>query len=937
MLQNSPLNPEVREQMKYGIDQYQRGEQAIDANRRMGPMGNVLVQTTPAGASMVAPASISDPTMATRYLDKLGAGPKTGGGSGPPPPVNDPSQQPAANQGFESTEYPSTNQQKTPPTAEELGKPPLTSVTKDLSTQIAQGTAGSGLSASTDNDFAIRQMIQERQAAGLSGAAQEGTPAGMTYVNPATGNVEPLQTSLPAARPASPTTPSPSMFSGPTAAPAPAAPALRQRAQQAQADAAQSGSFLNPATGSYEPLQHQPPALAAETAQAAQRGYFLNPVSGAYEQPAPQGDQSSQGQAAPQPQTNQPGNMLLQGSQPPNPNPGSAISQVTQQPGVALANWQNQNVHPVVAPKAVLDAVRTNVTTQAQDATYLPNGGVNGEPAWAIHMKGGGQSTISASQLAQSPWGRSLMASHNASEVMEAQSGQQPGGQQPGQGAPQTNQPGNMLLQSPGQQPSPGVQPGPQPGPPPAPGGQVWNPQQPSPLQPPAAPGGRGITDVSGNPLSAYTNVPSKGGPSPAALSAGTTGTGDLAPVPAPKDVSQSDQDTISRQAKTMGESAASEYTGDRVIQNTPGPYNYYLDDDPASPWRGRAYTALPGPAGGYFNQKRWYLGTSSYEPYELADSVMRQHMADYWIPTGELTRPEISKMKEEQMKPWLQRAWYNDHMAKSPVDAGTNLTLDAGVKLHNSLKTIHDMVQTLGENGYPNLNVDDRIRAAAENASVSLTSKRPAERQGIIEGAGTTIGKMLGGAGDMDENTAAAIRALDQERDKAQHLIAQNPGLLMYTGKGGGQETPNIHGAAINVSWPDIPATDVIDGVFSGQDMKTRLANLDALRQSGDDRYGSLIKGAQTQFQMVDPKHAANIIRMDKGEDLPDPSNQYKDHTFPGSMSPADAIAKASASSSRQFPTEKAEDLDQFKQNNPGAYFYDEQGNLLRVRPRQK
>jgi len=224
MLQNSRLNPAFAAQQDYQQAQYKQAQDQIAYMKSLGPMGHMLTQTGPQGASMGAPASIADPTMAARFMEAASVGPKIGAGpggdnKGGPPPVNNPS---AGNQqnppssaygGLEEKNAGGSSQPqqpKGPPSTGELGK-----------------------SASTDNDFLLRRMMQERQAAGLGGsdAAQEGTPAGMTYVNPATGNVEPLKTDAP------------SVFAS-RGAPAPAAP-----------------------TG--PPAQAQTPAAATQTDQAA--------------------------------------------------------------------------------------------------------------------------------------------------------------------------------------------------------------------------------------------------------------------------------------------------------------------------------------------------------------------------------------------------------------------------------------------------------------------------------------------------------------------------------------------------------------------------------------------------------------------------------------------------------------------------------------------
>lgn len=823
-LQASALNPAVRAQMQYAVSQYNQGQQHI-ANMQKAGLADVMTQTTPEGATMMAPGAITDPTTAARVMSALGIGPKPGGAAtGAAPEVNAPAP-PAAPQA------PAAPQKKGPPTTTEMGKP-----------QASIGLSPSALAASTDNDFLLRRMMQERQVAGLGGsaAAQQGTPPSMTFLNPATGNIEPLQTSPAPQQPVAPTTPSPGMFGARTAAPAPAAP-----------------------TG-----------------------------------------------------------------QMPQAQPGSAISQITQQPGVALANWQAQNVHPVIAPKQVLQAVKDNVTTQAQDATYLPNGGVNGEPAWAIHMRGGGQTTISASQLAASPWGRTLMASHNVSEVMEQQN------QQPPQ--PQTNQPGNMLL-------------------------------QPQPGQPPAAPGAQGapppgMTDIYGNPLSAYTNVQSAGGPSLANLTAQTAPAAEAAqPAPRPlwETTPQADQDAANAQAAKMGKPTGP-YTGDRKVPGIPGPYTYYVDDSPTSPSRGRVYTTLPGPAGHYYDQQRWYLGTTQYEPYELPDSAARQQMWDKWGSTGFLTRAEIDQKSPQEMEPWLQRAWANDHLVNTPIDQGTNLTLDAGEDLYKTVKQMMDIGQTLAKNGYPELSSTDLFNANLEGGAEALESRRPYGEQSLTQRAGTRAASVMGGAAGMDRDTAQAIRTLDQLRDHAHQLLRDHP-TLFAPGKTEGLETPNVKGELINVGTPNIKPSDVLDDVFSGREWDIKAKNLANLQTNLGGRYSSIVDGQHAMLQRVQPKHDANELRISQGGDIPDPANPYQGHTMPSSeiTTLADAKAKIATLNEqvRQIqarlpvttppspstspapmeavdPTDKSA-VDKFIQNHPNGGQFQFNGRYFKTKPK--
>ena len=817
-LQQSPLNPMVKAKMDAQIAASQQGiEQGNWLTSLPNNVGRYMIGRDAQGNAILQPPSqITDPTLAAQFQQTTGLVPKTGdnktGDNGGPPAVNNPA---AGNQqnttstpygGMEEKNAPSQTTPSGPPTTGDMGK-----------------------SASTSDDYLLR-MRAERKLLGLdtSDAAQEGTPPGMTYTNPATGNVEPLKTEAP------------SVFAAKGPGQPPPAP--------------------------NQPPQAQTPAAATQTDQAA------------------------------------------------------------------MAQWQAQNAHPVMSSQDALAWMKTQ-TTLAQDATYLPMGGPSGSPAFAFHMKGGGINTVPVSQMIQKGAGANV-AAQNTSLIL-SKTDQSQGGDQGAAGMPSGTGAGAPQPVAPDQS-QPQIA---QNGPPPAPTGAMPSgtgagaPQGLPPSGPPPAPG---ITDVYGNPLSSYTNVASKGGLTPDQLTAQTAPGGPPAQPPAPPPsntvVAPADQAAIQTRAQSMPKPTG-QYNGDPIVPGTNGPYTYYRNDDPSQPYYGRVYTVLPPKAGDYFKQQRWYLGSTGYDTYELPESQMRQYVSDYWTQTGQgPTRDEITHMSNDELKPWAKQAWYNNNMARSPVDQGTNLTLDTIEKSQKNVQQMKDILQTLSDNGYSDLGTADRVNAAAENAGRSLTTNR----QGLIYDAGRTVGGALtGAAGNMSPDVAAAIRTLDQKRDEENKLLAANPQLLITPGKGGGQDTPNIHGSAINLEVANIPQSNVLDDVFSGQDVKAKLQNLDALQASSASRYKNLISGAQEQWQRVDPRHAANMSRLDNGQTLTDPGNQFKDHKFPSSMSPEEAVSKA-AKSPNYFPTVKSQDLGAFKQNNPGAYFYDEGGNLLRIKPRK-
>jgi hypothetical protein len=596
-IQNSALNPAVRQQMKEAALRAQAGQAISQYAMKHPKFLRAVGGETPQGATIAAPATLPVSQVTQWDLDVDQDQDTKPSPKNPPPPP--PPEEAKPEEAKPEETKPKSHQ-------EEMGQ-----VSFPGGTRIAQGpTVNRNLSASADHDFLVRRMIQERQAAGLGGseAAQQGTPAGMTFLNPATGNIQPLQTGPPA----------------------------------------QGGSIWSP------PGPTQPP-------------------------PAP--------------------------GQPPAPAqaPGSAISQITQQPGVALANWQAQNVHPVIAPKAVLDAFRTHVSTAAQDATYLPNGGVNGEPAWAIHMKGGGQTTISASQLAQSPWGRTLMATHNASEVMEAQQNQ---GQQP---PLQTNQPGNMLLQPPQPQAI-----------------------QPQAAQPPPAPGPSDYNAAPYRQMVATAMAQPGGLLAQEGQQAGVRSTDTAGPPPdTPAERTQAETRSVAPQTIQIPTppEEVKELNSDADAQKR----KRIWDRDPSDVTKGSVdFTRKPSPRAGFYEQ-RFYRGSPGWEDgLWTPDAQKRQDVLDIYgsassgIPRGRdhmLDYDQIKKKSMPEIDSLLAEAvWWKTH--DKAMDQRDQDRLNAESNASRSYSTLLDMAQWAKEH---------KIDPKDYNADSILKATEAAVRDGIM------------------------------------------------------------------------------------------------------------------------------------------------------------------------------------------------------------
>lgn len=739
-IQKSPLNPAVREQMKYAVDQYKLGQEHNAFMRKLGPMGQMLVGTGPEGAVSTAPGQITDPTMAALFREavKLGPSPGGDGDGGKPPPVNNPAFKPKEDQ-------------PSPDGAPPGGPPP-----------------GTFFNPATGSFEKLQQQPSEKSP----------TP-------PATKKEPPTTKQSGTAQVIQPT----NMFASNAQTPAPSAPLDISQVPSMVRATNQNGA-VNPAL-----------FAGGDTSQMVNQGAQQN-AQGQQTMPTPVGDQ-------------------------------------------LMSQWQNQNAHPVAPASEAKKWAQNNFDTRVTDATYMPHGGPLNQPAYAFHMKGGGTNLVPLSQMVQNGFAPNVAGNNTSMTLSAADQVRQQGDQQ--------MQPtGAVGGQAPALQQGQGTQPVAQM----QPTGNVGQPQ------PPAAPGMR---DIYGNPISAYTSIPSKGGPSPTQLTADTESAGTRAtvqPRPLWETVAQGDQDSVQAKAKDMGDQSG-EYNGDRVVGGVTGPYTYYRDDDPNSTSRGRVYTVLPGRAGEYFNQQRWYLGSTNYESYELPDSMLRKNVADYWIPYGEgPSRQEIAHMGPAELKQWARQAWINQNTTKGPADEGTNLTLDTAEQLKQSVAKIKDMQLTLAANGI-DLNSAMKFGAKLKNAAVGLGI-------GPIDPA-------------MDKYTAATIRKLDEEVDRANKL-AQDPKLRIQPGEAEGVQLPDLKVFGSDIVMPGAPGSNVIsDSVFSGQPLTTRLRDLDAFQKTVDARYKSLIGTAQDNWQRVDPKHVRNTVAIDKGQDVGDASNLYKNHEYPG------------------------------------------------------
>lgn len=126
---------------------------------------------------------------------------------------------------------------------------------------------------------------------------------------------------------------------------------------------------------------------------------------------------------------------------------------------IVMAQWQDQNAHPVAPASEAKKWAQNNFDTRVQDATYMPHGGPLNQPAYAFHMKGGGTNMVPLSQMVQNGFAANVAGNQTsmtlsaADKVRQGQPQAAPGGQQvaQAQGQPPPQAPGAPVAQTPEQ------------------------------------------------------------------------------------------------------------------------------------------------------------------------------------------------------------------------------------------------------------------------------------------------------------------------------------------------------------------------------------------------------------------------------------------------------------------------------------------------------
>jgi hypothetical protein len=457
-------------------------------------------------------------------------------------------------------------------------------------------------------------------------------------------------------------------------------------------EAPSQGTFLNPATGSYEPLK-QPPPAPSPTDQTAASEQAAQPASDQYSHPAiahlaavnRQEEQRQQQEAQ------------------------------RQQQQAELAAWQNQNTHPASAGDALQWAKQWH--TGYKTATFMANGGPNGEPAYNFSDGKGLTNTVPLSQMVKNGFAPTMVAQNTSPVLSTLEQNRQQGQGPTGPGLP-------MGPVSPAQQPQPDQSQVAQQGAP-----SVWNPQQPAPgPTAPAAPGGP-PQNVPYDPAAAAATVGSRyqqtlaginrGNVAPAGLIADVDKAG--APAPAQSTApSAADMENDAKQANPIYH-----------WQYTPDGKHKFAD--------------LPQSAAQPFLKQRFYLGSTGFVPVQgNPEDWEKQQIFDALANTGSaVPRPRdaqgnfmhfdyntINNMDAETRQKWIDYIKdFNMHQKSvDPTDANGRALSDSqeGIK---AAQRVEDKILWAKENNIPMrvISQDELTRSEVAGWAKSAEANNPA------------------------------------------------------------------------------------------------------------------------------------------------------------------------------------------------------------------
>ena len=748
---------------------------------------------------------------------------------------------------------------------------------------------------------------------------------------------------------------------------------------------APKGMFLNPATGSYESLdQPGTEGKAPETpAQPATRvpsdpSQLTGPPKPPTAQIAPSNMWASAGPQPPaapgfqgptQEQTAQAIQEATQRNQFASSQPGvPAGYQPPQQPDQAaqqeaqrqqqLQAWQAQNAHPVADSQSALEWAK-RFHTGYKTATYLPHGGQGGEPAYNF-SDGKSSNVVPISQMVKNGFGPSVVSQNTSSalSVADQVTQQQQGPQGPGLPF------GPVSPAQPQQQPAPGQQ----------------------PAGPPAAPAQ--MTDIYGNPLSAYTSVASRGGPSPAQLTAQTAPAGQPAAVEHPTittangtpDKPDVDEAEVRSHVRTLSsddlakleKGRDNDETGDAPAGSFAG-YDWYQDRK-----TGLLYTFRPSP--NKWREQRFYLGSRGWQDnWQTNTSAENETMENLFtknqsqIPQH-FSTSDIIHMSPAEKKYWLEQDKYFE---KSSPDPNVTYFLQNAAEGIKRLDMMKNIVQAADKYGSEYSWLSGMFHQGAKFGETLATN--PEADTSIPGQAAATAGRILLSSGIREHPIGVDMQ--DQINELGKNFAA--PGMEPIANR----EVPASSGFNLSVPIPlgrvvvpfslqfgahgaykdplDIPA---IKYITQSGDKEERLRYINQTESELKGYFQAAIKQANLDQKRVNPdliKLGADLTAgrpVEFGEDYNDykrngqivnPHQTQKGTEEYGAGKPinprttTEMVAPPYTSRDPNDPsflratkppqiidTDDKDAMDKFiKENRPGTEFYSKDGRLLRIK----
>ena len=566
-------------------------------------------------------------------------------------------------------------------------------------------------------------------------------------------------------------------------------------------------------------------------------------------------------------------------------------------------------------------------------------GGPGGSPAYAFHMKGGGQNIVPVSQMVQKGAGP-LIAAQNTSQVISA-TDQQQQQQQLAQNQPNISPPPPANL------------------PPAAPTGP-----QVAQGQPPAAPGI--MRDIQGNPLSAYTNVPSRGGLPPGQLAAQTASAGQPAnpvanPVanatapavpdpttPVPQ-VSQADADAnIFNKVYSPAELAKMDE--DPVVSNFAG-FTWKQDRT-----YGNVYAVQRSPTN-IFRENRYNWGQGGWQDSPTDKSANQQELHDIVSSTPGInyTDPQIARMSGPQLMAAINEG-KRFKATSSDAFGQTEMGLTGQSEMSKITQRVIDQVKAAQAAGMDPNEFNEQVRSGSTQAKVRNGLLPPAGQQlqanlppqvAFELGVGKDFPTDAGQAWNMLQAEAHGMMAaghqvnpfvdnLSQEMQNLDKIGAGTPGILVRSHDQPGSPF-NLNGVQLPISGK-VSDINELAQVFQGAPYDTMLRGLNTFKKRIDDGYANSYDSAKNAGYRVSNNQIAAREAIKNNQPIADDTNLFQGGTIPKDMPPLSktttTVTNPTGSHVYQDPTEPGF----FRATKPSApvALDDEQGvrSFMKTKP---